>query len=450
VAAVPAGPARVRQLSPQDWPLWRDLRLRALADAPDAFGETLAQAQARSDEGWSGFAARPDVAQLVAERAGAPVGMALAVIDAEDPARANLYAMWVAPEARGQGTGGALVDAALAWVRARAVLELSLRVTEGNAAARGLYLARGFRETGERALLRGGGGGAADAADADAAGPHSCTMTLRRPPLVMGVVNVTPDSFSDGGRFLDPAAAIDHGLLLAAAGADLLDVGGEATNPRAAPIDAREELRRVLPVIEALAAAGLTVSVDTTKAEVARAAVAAGARLVNDVSGGLFDPAMPAALAGLDATYIAGHLRGATLADVFAAEGTVAWADVARELAQRLEALPADARARAWIDPGLGFGKGADPEGNLDLLRHAGDLRRAVRRPVVVGPSRKRFLRRVVAAAGAAATAAAADTATLDAATLGACLGAVRGGAQVLRVHNVALLRAALAVYTRL
>ena len=430
------GSAHVRQLRPQDWRVWRELRLRALADAPDAFAETLAQARARGDEDWSELASRPGVAQLVAERAGAPAGMAVAVIDAEDPARADLFGMWVAPEARSAGLGGALVDAALAWTRGRAVLELSLRVAEGNEAARALYLGRGFRETGEQAELREGGG------------LQSRTMVARRPPLVMGVVNVTPDSFSDGGRFLDPAAAIDHGLSLAAAGADLLDVGGEATNPRAAPIDAREELRRVLPVIEALAAAGATVSIDTTKAEVARAAVAAGARLVNDVSGGLFDPEMPAALAGLDATYIAGHLRGASLPEVFGAEATVAWTDVARELAQRLDALPAEVRARAWVDPGLGFGKGADPEANLDLLRHAGDLRRALRRPVVVGPSRKRFLHRL-AAAGAGAGAAA-DPAMLDAATIGACLGAVRGGAQVLRVHNVALLRAALAVYTRL
>ncbi|MDQ3299144.1 MAG: dihydropteroate synthase, partial [Myxococcota bacterium] len=125
----------------------------------------------------------------------------------------------------------------------------------------------------------------------------------------MGVVNVTPDSFSDGGAFLDPARAVAHGLQLARDGADILDVGGEATNPHATAIDADEELRRVLPVIEQLAATGATVSIDTTKAVVARAAVAAGARIINDVSGGLFDPAMAAVVADLDVTYIAGHLR---------------------------------------------------------------------------------------------------------------------------------------------
>ncbi|HSK05387.1 MAG TPA: dihydropteroate synthase [Kofleriaceae bacterium] len=441
----PARDVALRQLRPEDWRLWRDLRLRALADAPDAFAETLAEARARDDAGWQALAApRPHVVQLVAERGGAPAGMAVAVIDLDDPARANLYAMWVAPEARGAGLGRALVDAALRWTRGRAALELSLQVTEGNEPARALYEGCGFRDTGRREALRGGGG------------LHGRVLGVRQPPLVMGVVNVTPDSFSDGGRYLDPAAAIDHGLALAAEGADLLDVGGEATNPRAAPIDAAEELRRVLPVIEGLigglsgglsgggglAAAGPAVSVDTTKAAVARAAVAAGAAIVNDVSGGLFDPAMPEALAGTGATYIAGHLRGRTIAEVFAAEAPVAWDDVARELAQRLAALPEDVRARAWVDPGLGFGKGADPEANLELLRRAGELGRAVRRPVVVGPSRKRFLRRLVGADP--------SLAALDAATVAACLGAVRGGAQVLRVHNVALLRAALAVYTRI
>ncbi len=457
----------IRQPRPDEWRTWRDLRLRALADAPDAFGETLAEARARDDEGWRALAApRPDVAQLLAERGGVPAGMAVAVIDPDDPVRANLYAMWVAPEARGGGAGRALVEAALRWTRSRAALELSLRVTERNEAARALYAGCGFRETGERAPLREhpgaedpGGGGGGDLAPASlaappavasglAAGPalQSRVMVVRQQPLVMGVVNVTPDSFSDGGRYLEPAAAIDHGLALAADGADLLDVGGEATNPRAAPIDAREELRRVLPVIEGLSRAGATVSIDTTKAAVARAAVAAGASIVNDVSGGLFDPAMPAALAGLDATYIAGHLRGATLAEVFAQErasgGPAGWSEVARELELRLAALPAEVRARAWVDPGLGFGKGADPEANLELLRRAGELRRAVRRPVIVGPSRKRFLRRLVGGD--------VSEAALDAATVAACLGAVRGGAQVLRVHNVALLRPALAVYTRL
>jgi dihydropteroate synthase len=262
--------------------------------------------------------------------------------------------------------------------------------------------------------------------------------------LVMGIVNVTPDSFSDGGRYLDTASAVAHGLALLADGADILDVGGEATNPRATPITADEELRRVLPVIERLAAAGATVSVDTTKAAVARAAVAAGARIVNDVSGGLFDPEMAEAIG--DATYIAGHLRGRSIAEVFAAETPDArpldWRTVADELAERLAALPQTVRDRAWVDPGLGFGKGADPGANLALLRHGGDLGARLGRPVVVGASRKRFVRRAFGVRDD-------DMAALDAASVTASLDAIAAGANVVRVHNVALLRARGALYTK-
>lgn len=263
----------------------------------------------------------------------------------------------------------------------------------------------------------------------------------------MGVVNVTPDSFSDGGAFFDVAQAIAHGRQLLADGADLLDVGGEATNPRAQPIDARTELDRILPVIEGLAATGAAISVDTTKAEVARAAVRAGARIVNDVSGGLFDPEMATTIGELEhVTYVAGHLRGRSIAEVFANEQAVTWREVAAELGERLAALPAAARTRVWIDPGLGFGKGADPETNLALIRRSADLAKAVGCPVLVGPSRKRFLRRILEAGQVASP----TPLALDGATVAACLAAVTAGAHVLRVHNVALLRAALAVYTKL
>ena len=274
-------------------------------------------------------------------------------------------------------------------------------------------------------------------------------LDLKKRVLVMGVVNVTPDSFSDGGKFLDRDAAVTHGMQLWRDGADILDVGGEATNPKARPIDADEEMRRVLPVIERLVKAGARVSVDTTKAAVARAAVKAGAKIINDVSGGLFDPEMPRTVAELDITYIAGHLRGRNLAEVFANEPVglamlqrpITWREVAAELGERLAALPAEARQRTWVDPGVGFGKGPDPDVNLSLLRDAGDLGRAVGCPVVVGPSRKRFLKTLVGLEP--------DPVTLDVASVAACLAAVRGGAQVLRVHNVALLRTALAVYTK-
>jgi dihydropteroate synthase len=260
----------------------------------------------------------------------------------------------------------------------------------------------------------------------------------------MGVVNVTPDSFSDGGRYLDVDAAVAHGLQLLRDGADLLDVGGEATNPRARPVTADEELQRVLPVVERLAAAGATVSIDTTKASVARAAVAAGARIINDVSGGLFDAEMRDAIG--TATYIAGHLRGSSLAEVFARERPGApaldWRTVADELAERLARLPAGARDHAWVDPGLGFGKGADPEANLLLLRHAGDIGARLGRPIVIGASRKRFVRRAFGVHDD-------DIAALDAASVAASVDAIRAGANVVRVHNVALLRAALALYTK-
>jgi dihydropteroate synthase len=258
----------------------------------------------------------------------------------------------------------------------------------------------------------------------------------------MGVLNVTPDSFSDGGRYLDADAAVAHGLQLARDAADIIDVGGEATNPRATPTTTEVELARVLPVVARLAAAGVADSIDTTKASVARAAVGAGARYVNDISGGLFDPEMASALADLDVTYIAGHVRGRSIAEVFADERAITWQDVAAELTERLAALPPAARARAWVDPGIGFGKGDDAGTNLALLRHAGDIARTVGAPVVVGPSRKRFLRRLLPEA--------AGEVELDVASVAACLAALAAGAKVFRVHNVTLLRAAFTVYTKL
>jgi dihydropteroate synthase len=260
-------------------------------------------------------------------------------------------------------------------------------------------------------------------------------------PYVMGVVNVTPDSFSDGGAFATVDAAVEHGLRMTGEGADLLDVGGEATNPRARPVSADEELARVLPVIERLAArTKVPISVDTTKAAVARAAVAAGAELVNDVSGGLFDPSIAASTAELGAAYICGHLRGRSIAEVFAREAGAppSPAEVADELIARLAAAPPHLRERTMIDPGLGFGKGADPAANIALIRHAGDLAARTGCAVVLGPSRKRFLTRLTGAS---------EPRLLDAATVGACLAGVAAGANVLRVHDPGLLRAALVVY---
>ena len=258
--------------------------------------------------------------------------------------------------------------------------------------------------------------------------------------LVMGVVNVTPDSFSDGGRYASTEAAIAHGRALAAQGADILDVGGEATGPRSTPVGEADELARVIPVVEALAREGLRVSIDTTKSAVAEAALAAGATIVNDVSGGVFDPRMRDVLAASRATFICGHLRGGSIAEVFALEGTspVTFDEVVLELAARLEALPDAVAARTWLDPGIGFGK--PWEVNLELALGAARIGFALDRPVVIGPSRKRFLRHLLDPEP--------TEADLDRATVAVCLRALEaGGPLVLRVHNVALLESALSAY---
>lgn len=207
----------------------------------------------------------------------------------------------------------------------------------------------------------------------------------------MGVVNVTPDSFSDGGRWFDADAAIAHGRELLAQGADLLDVGGESTRPGAQRPDEQEELRRVLPVVTELAAEGAWVSVDTMRSAVAARAVDHGARIVNDVSGGLADPAMARVVAGLSVPFVAMHWRGhshdmqtrAVYADVVA--------EVRDELLARVEALVAAGVApeHVVLDPGLGFAK--TPEHNWQLLASLRDLVR-LGHPVLVGTSRKRFL----------------------------------------------------------
>ena len=208
--------------------------------------------------------------------------------------------------------------------------------------------------------------------------------------LVMGVLNVTPDSFSDGGRWFDLDAAVAHGLALAAEGADLVDVGGESTRPGAARPDLAEELRRVLPVVRALADAGVAVSIDTMRADVAAAAVDAGARLVNDVSGGLADPAMLTTVAGLDAGYVAMHWRGHSQVMQDRTRYTDVVRDVAAELGDRLARARAAGIAddRLVADAGFGFAKTG--EHNWELLRRLDELDLGV--PQLVGVSRKAFL----------------------------------------------------------
>ena len=263
-------------------------------------------------------------------------------------------------------------------------------------------------------------------------------------PVVMGIVNVTPDSFSDGGRFLDPGAAAEHALRLAAEGADILDVGGESTRPPAyglaEPVDAREEIRRVVPVIERLAAATpLPISVDTRKAEVARAALGAGASIVNDVSALAHDPQMAPAVAGSAAAVVLMHMRGD---DPRTMQDDLAYADLLAEIGGDLSAAAGRAIAsgipapRIAIDPGLGFGKSAGQ--NLRLVARLASLL-PLGYPVVVGASRKGFVARYSGlATGAPAGARLAGSL--------ACVEAAREqGAAVVRVHDVAATRRFLA-----
>ena len=245
-------------------------------------------------------------------------------------------------------------------------------------------------------------------------------------PLVMGVLNVTPDSFSDGGRYLDAGAAVEHGRQLIAEGADLVDVGGESSRPGAEPVAEAEELRRVLPVVEALAGE-VRVSIDTVKPEVARAAVAAGASLVNDVSATLAPVA-----AEIGAAYVVMHRQGtpATM------QRSPSYDDVVAEVTDFLAREAATARdlgiEEVWVDPGIGFGKTIDH--NLSLLRH---LDRVVGTgfPVVVGTSRKSFLGLLVGRSdGAHGPAPVGDRLEASVAT---ATWAMAHGARMVRVHDV-------------
>jgi dihydropteroate synthase len=258
--------------------------------------------------------------------------------------------------------------------------------------------------------------------------------------LVMGVLNVTPDSFSDGGRFLDPDAGIARGLALRDDGADLVDVGGESTRPGASRVPVEEELRRVLPVVTALAAAGVAVSIDTMRAEVAERALAAGAAVVNDVSGGLADPAVLRVVAQARVPYVAMHWRGpSAVMDDLARYGDVVH-DVRVELARRLDDAMAAGVDPAYVvlDPGLGFAK--DARHNWALLSHLDQLG-MLGRPLLVGASRKRFLGALLAGSGDAPPPPDRDRAT-------AAVSALAAGAGVwcVRVHEPAASRDAVLV----
>jgi dihydropteroate synthase len=254
--------------------------------------------------------------------------------------------------------------------------------------------------------------------------------------LVMGVLNVTPDSFSDGGRWLDPDAAVRHGLQLRAEGADLVDVGGESTRPGAERVSEEEELRRTTAVVRRLAAEGVAVSIDTMRASVARAALEAGAVLINDVSGGRWDVAMPALLAESGAPFVAMHWRGVQALGRaehdLAARYDDVMAEVATELTQSLDSLVSAGVSadQVILDPGLGFSKNAAH--NWELLARLDELVQ-LGRPVLVGASRKRFLGSLLAGPDAApAPVDERDEATAAVSTL-----AARAGVWCVRVHAV-------------
>lgn len=263
------------------------------------------------------------------------------------------------------------------------------------------------------------------------------TLGFPRRPLLMGIVNVTPDSFSDGGRFFSTSAAVEQGLLLASQGADLLDIGGESTRPYSAPVPAAEELARVLPVVQALAErTRLPISIDTSKALVAREALAAGAEIVNDVTGLEGDAEMPSVAAASGAGVCAMHKQGTpqTMQD------NPRYDDVVEEihayLRARRDALAAVgvARERICLDPGIGFGKTHDH--NLSLLARC-DRFHELGCPILVGHSRK----------GVLAHALGDKSADRSAATTGAALALALQGVQILRVHDVETARQALVLF---
>lgn len=261
---------------------------------------------------------------------------------------------------------------------------------------------------------------------------------------IMGIVNVTPDSFSDGGRFLAADAAIAHGLSLRIDGADILDVGGESTRPGAERVAPAEEQARVLPVVAALAAEGALVSIDTMNASTAQAAIDAGARIVNDVSGGLGDPDMLGVVAASDVDVVLQHWRGHSV-DMYA---HAAYADLARDLVAELEGRVGAAAAagispdRIILDPGIGFGKrGAQ---NWEALRALEQIV-AIGPRVLVGTSRKRFLAEALGDAEGVEV----STSRRDLATAVTSVLATQAGAWAVRVHDVAATRDALTVWSR-
>jgi dihydropteroate synthase len=263
------------------------------------------------------------------------------------------------------------------------------------------------------------------------------TVSFVDRPAVMGIVNVTPDSFSDGGRFFSSQLATEHALRLVEAGADILDIGGESTRPYSDPVTVDEELRRVMPVVEALVGrVSIPISVDTSKAQIAQAAIEAGVEIINDVTGLEADPAMSAVVAKAQVGVCAMHMQGTpqTMQDAPQYDDVVE--DIFRYLQQRdavLQACGIDPK-RICLDPGIGFGK--TTEHNLQLLRSA-ERFLALQRPILIGHSRKGFIGKMIGD----------KQRSRDAGTLGISLAMASKGIHVLRVHDVAGTVDALACY---
>jgi dihydropteroate synthase len=247
-----------------------------------------------------------------------------------------------------------------------------------------------------------------------------------RLPSLMGIVNVTPDSFSDGGRFLDPGRAVEHARGLVEQGADVLDIGGESTRPGAAAVDATEELGRVGPVIKGMAGAGVPISIDTSKLAVADAALRAGASMVNDVTALRAEPEIAALCSDRDAELVLMHMQGdpRTMQENPTYEDVVS--DVKAFLAERMEFAIAEGvpEERIWLDPGIGFGKTA--EHNLELLRRLRELTE-LGRPILVGTSRKSFIGKITGA----------EVDQRLGGTIASCAIAFANGAAMIRVHDV-------------
>ncbi len=262
--------------------------------------------------------------------------------------------------------------------------------------------------------------------------------------LVMGVLNVTPDSFSDGGRFNDPTIAINHALQMIQDGADIIDIGGESTRPGSDRITVKEELDRVLPVISALANSGVAISVDTMRAEVASAAIDAGACMINDVSGGKSDPEMLSYVATLNVPYILMHWRGPSNIMNTLTDYNDVVADVTREVSNQVDVAVAAgiARERIAIDPGIGFAKTVDQ--NWPILKHL-EVLEGLGLPILMGASRKKFLGELLAKDGVARDSDERESATTAISTLMAAR-----GIWAVRVHEVKASSDAIAVVDRI